>query len=160
MDQATLKTTQSPFVNRIQAHREGYPLYFPLSFAILWRPVPWSPPSSEPNLKPKDATIWVFLPGQSRVESGFEGVTGRYSAHPATINTAPHSMIPVGVFGWPSLGPVPVLKLLGDREGERQAVLASGVGGGILPAGITEEGSSHRGRIPVLGLEPPTKSFQ
>lgn len=40
-------------------------------------------------IKAGGVAIWISLPGQSRVESGLEGVNGRYSAaHPATTYKA------------------------------------------------------------------------
>lgn len=95
-------------------------------------PFPGWLPISEPNPEPADGTAWVILPGQSRVASGFEALTGRDSPS-VTFDVAAHSVIQAGVSARPCWGPVPVLKLPADREDGSRAVLASAVEGGILP---------------------------
>ena len=47
------------------------------SLPSFWLPLPKWFLLPEPNPKPDDGTRWVIPPRQSRVVSGFEGVTGR-----------------------------------------------------------------------------------
>lgn len=75
----------------------------------FWLPLPEWFPLSEPNPKPEDGTIWVILPGQRRVVSGFEEVTGRVT--PCYFRCWSTFVAEVGVSTWLSFGPIPVLKL-------------------------------------------------
>lgn len=63
------------------------------------------------------------------MEGSFEGVNGRYSAYPVTLNVAPHLVIQVELSSWPSLHHVPMFKLPVDRESKYHTILASASGG-------------------------------